>query len=151
MPHPDSLFQEDAEPLVEQPEPSKRKSTTFHEVALVMLTGGLTEVRGLRPRLSKHTLLRACHHLRNTGKTQEAQELYEFTHDAYPSRRGREKPQHGEERAYSVQLQDGIFYARIPVDILGVGKGHKVVATFDAETGVISVVRAPSPDEDATT
>jgi hypothetical protein len=116
---------------------------SYFEVALAMMTKGqgLEYLEGRDgPIPGKTVLIKAFFELTKRGSDKQAEVLKKWTNKQYPPRKqGRNAPEPGSHRVYSIQNQGGGNFARIPVEILGLGKGDQCMATFKAGQIVITV------------
>lgn len=114
-----------------KPDEDPKKSTSYVHISMMMLSAGLAGVRGIRPEPSKHSMLRAVLHLKRLSHADKADELAKHIKRQWPAKKSKTRPKTGDVRTYSVLQQDGINYARIPMESLGAKKGDSVQAVFE--------------------
>lgn len=118
----------------------KRTVISFKDVEIAYLLDGITGVeRLLAGRKSAAAVLRrALRDLKEQGRAVDALEAY--IADKYGSSgRGRSVPTPGEERRYKAQqIKQGGAFLRLPLNVLGVGKGQNVRVRFERDRIVVS-------------
>jgi hypothetical protein len=119
---------------------NKRTVISFKDVEIAYLLDGITGVeRLLSGRKSAAAVLRrALRDLKEQGRAVDALESY--IADKYGSSgRGRSVPTPGEERRYKAQqIKQGGAFLRLPLNVLGVGKGQNVRVRFERDRIVVS-------------
>jgi hypothetical protein len=122
---------------------ARKVRVTGQSVAFLMLTDGLDAVRDLHKSagIAKPTFDNAVDLLAGREEAASLADLRDELHPAGTGERGRPAARVGESRTYSAQqVNDGAVFIRLPVDLLGVGKGGDVKVSF--ADGRITVTRA---------
>jgi hypothetical protein len=122
---------------------ARKVRVTGQSVAFLMLTEGLDAVRDLHKSagIAKPTFDNAVDLLAGREEAASLADLRDELHPAGTGERGRPAAKVGDSRTYSAQqVNDGAVFIRLPVDLLGVGKGGDVKVSF--ADGRIVVTRA---------
>lgn len=125
---------------------ARKKPVTHKDLTMAYMMNGIS---ALDSALADHTdpvgvLGKVKATLEANGKdTEEIDEKIAFwTEKRQPGVKGRKPVGVGESRTYSVQQigEDGDEFVRLPVSLLGVGKGQKVSALFADGQIIVTVV-----------
>jgi hypothetical protein len=122
---------------------ARKVRVTGQSVAFLMLTDGLDAVRDLHKSagIAKPTFDNAVELLAGREEAAALADLRDELHPAGTGERGRPAAKVGDVRTYSAQqVNDGAVFIRLPVDLLGIGKGGDVRVSF--ADGRITVTRA---------
>ena len=116
----------------------KSKTTYFHLIIDYLVDGiGAVDRRVAKENVQKATVMRAVKELKETHPDQLP--MFEaWAKERFP--RGKKAPVAGESRNYKAQkVKDGNPFLRLPLDVLGIGKGDIATVAFDGD--VIKVTR----------